>query len=40
MRIGPLPNLLHWLSELPTADVKIETMGLAGVYQKYHKIAE
>ena len=37
---GPLPELLRWLAELPIADVKIEPMGLAGIYQKYHKINE
>ena len=38
--VGPLPELLRWLAELPIADVKIEPMGLAGIYQKYHKINE
>jgi beta-exotoxin I transport system ATP-binding protein len=35
---GPLPELLRWLSELPIADLKIEPMGLANVYQQYHRL--
>jgi ABC-2 type transport system ATP-binding protein len=33
---GPLPELMQWLSGLPIADVRIEPMGLAGVYQRFH----
>jgi ABC-2 type transport system ATP-binding protein len=35
---GPLPELLRWLGELPVADVQIEPMGLADIYQKYHQL--
>ena len=35
---GALPELLHWLAELPVADLKIEPMGLANIYQQYHKM--
>jgi ABC-2 type transport system ATP-binding protein len=35
---GPLPELLHWLAQLPVADLKIEPMGLASIYQRYHKV--
>ncbi len=34
---GPLPELLRWLAELPIVDVKIEPMGLANIYQQYHR---
>jgi ABC-2 type transport system ATP-binding protein len=34
---GPLPELLQWLADLPIADVQIEPMGLAGVYQRFHR---
>lgn len=37
---GPLPELLRWLSELPVVDVKIEPMGLASIYQQYHRATE
>ena len=37
---GPLPELLRWLAELPVADVKIEPMGLAGIYHQFHKASE
>lgn len=35
---GPLPDLLRWLGELPVADVRIEPMGLADIYQKFHRL--
>ena len=35
---GPLPDLLRWLAELPVVDVKIEPMGLAGIYQRFHRL--
>lgn len=35
---GPLPELLRWLSEQPVTDVKIEPMGLAGIYHQYHRL--
>jgi ABC-2 type transport system ATP-binding protein len=33
---GPLPPLLQWLSDQPLADLRIEPLGLAAVYQRYH----
>jgi beta-exotoxin I transport system ATP-binding protein len=38
--IGPLPELLRWLSELPIADLRIEPMGLTNIYQQYHRTDE
>jgi ABC-2 type transport system ATP-binding protein len=34
---GPLPELMRWLAELPVADLHIEPMGLAKIYQRYHE---
>ena len=36
--VGLLPSLLRWLAELPVADLHIEPMGLAGIYQRFHQI--
>jgi ABC-2 type transport system ATP-binding protein len=33
---GPLPELMRWLAELPVADLHIEPMGLAKIYQRFH----
>lgn len=33
---GPLHELLGWLAQQPLHDVKIEPLGLAGIYQRYH----
>jgi len=33
---GPLPDLLGWLAGQAVQDLKIEPLGLAGIYQKYH----
>jgi ABC-2 type transport system ATP-binding protein len=33
---GPLPALLAWLASQPLADVRLEPLGLRGVYQRYH----
>jgi len=33
---GPLPDLFGWLAQQAVLDVKIEPLGLAGIYQKYH----
>ena len=33
---GPLPPLLEWLAQEAVQDLKIEPLGLAGVYQYYH----
>jgi len=35
---GPLPELMRWLGEQPIADVKIEPMGLANIYQQFHRV--
>ena len=35
---GPLPELLGWLARLPVADVHIEPLGLANIYQKFHRM--
>ena len=35
---GPLPDLLRRLADLPVEDVKIEPLGLANIYQKYHHV--
>jgi len=37
---GPLPELMRWLAELPVADLHIEPMGLAKIYQRYHDLSE
>jgi ABC-2 type transport system ATP-binding protein len=37
---GPLPGLLSWLAELPVAELKIEPMGLAGIYHQFHTLSE
>jgi ABC-2 type transport system ATP-binding protein len=33
---GPLPALLAWLADQPVADLRLEPLGLRGVYQRYH----
>ncbi|HEY1378917.1 MAG TPA: ABC transporter ATP-binding protein [Gemmataceae bacterium] len=33
---GPLAPLLDWLGQQPVADLRIEPLGLAGVYARYH----
>ena len=33
---GALPPLLEWLSRLPVADLRIQPMGLAPIYHRYH----
>ena len=35
---GPLPELLSWLAKLPVADLHIEPLGLANIYQKFHRL--
>jgi ABC-2 type transport system ATP-binding protein len=37
---GPLPDLLGRLASLPVEDLKIEPLGLAGIYQTYHRVSE
>lgn len=36
---GTLSNLLNWLSGLPVTDLRIEPIGLANIYQRYHRLA-
>ena len=33
---GPLPALLEWLARQPLADLRLEPLGLAAVYQRFH----
>ena len=33
---GPLPPLLEWLAQHSVLDLKIEPLGLAGIYRQYH----
>jgi ABC-2 type transport system ATP-binding protein len=33
---GPLPELLLWLARQPLADLRLEPLGLASIYQQYH----
>jgi ABC-2 type transport system ATP-binding protein len=33
---GPLPPLLHWLAQQPVVDLKVEPLGLSGIYHRYH----
>lgn len=33
---GPLRDLLGWLAQQDVLDLKIEPLGLAGIYQRYH----
>lgn len=33
---GPLPPLLAWLARQPVADLRLEPLGLAPIYQRYH----
>jgi len=33
---GPLPPLLEWMARQVVVDLKIEPLGLAGIYQRYH----
>jgi ABC-2 type transport system ATP-binding protein len=35
---GELSPLLGWLASLPLAEVRIEPLGLAGVYEQYHPL--
>jgi ABC-2 type transport system ATP-binding protein len=37
---GELPPLLAWLSKQPVADLQIESLSLAHIYQRYHGVAE
>lgn len=33
---GPLPPLLDWLARQPVIDVRMEPLGLASIYRRYH----
>jgi ABC-2 type transport system ATP-binding protein len=33
---GPLPELLAWLARQPLLDLRLEPLGLASVYRRYH----
>ena len=33
---GPLPELLRWLSQQPLADLRLEPLGLAAIYYRFH----
>jgi ABC-2 type transport system ATP-binding protein len=33
---GPLPPLLQWLARQPVLDVRLEPLGLATIYRRYH----
>ncbi len=33
---GPLPTLLEWLARQPLEDLRLEPLGLAAVYHRYH----
>jgi ABC-2 type transport system ATP-binding protein len=33
---GPLPPLLDWLARLPVLDLRMEPLGLHGIYHRYH----
>lgn len=35
---GLLPPLLAWLSKQPVVDVRVEPLGLASIYQRYHGV--
>ena len=34
---GPLPALMGWLAQQPLADLRLEPLGLASIYYRYHK---
>jgi ABC-2 type transport system ATP-binding protein len=34
---GPLPALMAWLARQPLADLRLEPLGLASIYQRYHR---
>jgi ABC-2 type transport system ATP-binding protein len=35
---GPLPELLRWLAGQPVSDLRVEPLGLLGVYQRFHPL--
>jgi len=36
---GPLPPLLQWLAQQPVVDLRVEPLGLSGIYHRYHGAA-
>jgi ABC-2 type transport system ATP-binding protein len=36
---GPLPPLLQWLASQPLVDLKVEPLGLSGIYHRFHGAA-
>jgi hypothetical protein len=38
--VGPLPDLLGWLSRHEVMDLKIEPLGLAKIYHRFHGTEE
>jgi ABC-2 type transport system ATP-binding protein len=34
---GPLPALMAWLARQPLADLRLEPLGLASIYYRYHR---
>src|SRR5262249_19125825 len=34
---GPLPPLMTWLARQPLEDLRLEPLGLGGIYHRYHK---
>jgi ABC-2 type transport system ATP-binding protein len=37
---GPLPVLLDWLSRQPLRELRMEPLGLRGIYARYHGAEE
>ncbi len=37
---GPLPELLAWLANQPLTELRVEPLGLYGIYHRYHGSAE
>jgi len=37
---GPMPELTRWLATMPIADLRVEPLGLAEIYQQYHRLGE
>lgn len=35
---GPLPPMLEWLARQPVLDMRVEPLGLSGVYQRFHGV--
>jgi ABC-2 type transport system ATP-binding protein len=37
---GPLPPLMVWLARQPLEDLRLEPLGLGGIYYRYHRSSE